>query len=105
MSTADRVSVTPKNPYTRPGQLDLASLFPGKSNGGAATWEWADPESLKAAISGWTRQGNAITFGRTSDGGALSISLLTGGKPFKLYAADADELEALLTRIAGIEAP
>lgn len=68
-------------------------------------WDAADPNQLLAAIVNWTRAGNAVTFGRTSDGGALSITLLCGGERLKRYATDAGELEQLLGAMTGADAP
>lgn len=68
-------------------------------------WDAADPHQLLAAIVNWTRSGNAVTLGRTSDGGALSLTLLCGGERLKRYASDATELELLLKALAGAEAP
>ena len=68
-------------------------------------WDAADPNLLLAAIVNWTRSGNAVTFGRTSDGGALSLTLLCGGERLKRYASSADDLAQLLEALAGAEAP
>lgn len=68
-------------------------------------WDAADPHQLLAAIVNWTRSGNAVTFGRTSDGGALSLTLLCGGERLKRYASNAEDLAQLLTALAGAEAP
>lgn len=64
-------------------------------------WDAADPELLLRAVVNWTRAGNALTFGRTSDGGALSVTLLHGGERLKRYAGTADDLRDLLTAVAG----
>lgn len=64
-------------------------------------WDAADPHQLLAAIVNWTRAGNAVTFGRTSDGGALSLTLLCGGERLKRYASNADDLAQLLSALAG----
>lgn len=102
MSINDRVVVQPINRYQRATGPDLGALFGAGSKIGAITWADADAGLLAGAIAHWTSGGHAITFGVTSDGGALSISLLSGGKPFKLYASDPDELASLLERIGGV---
>lgn len=68
-------------------------------------WDAADPHQLLAAIVNWTRGGNAVTFGRTSDGGALSLTLLHDGERLKRYASNAEDLAQLLSALAGADAP
>lgn len=65
-----------------------------------ADWQWADPNALLEAVSNWVRRGGAITLGCTSDGGALSITLLDAGEKYKLYAADDDALAKQLAKVA-----
>lgn len=59
-----------------------------------------DPEQLHAAIAAWTDQGHAITFGRTSDGGAVSVSLLAGGQRKSQYFPEVAALEDFLALVA-----
>lgn len=59
-----------------------------------------DADGLKAAIAAWTDQGHAITFGRTSDGGAISVSLLAGGQRKSQYFPDIAALEDFLALVA-----
>jgi hypothetical protein len=105
MSINDRVVVHPKNPYERASGPDLGALLGLQAKAGSIMWDHVDGQLLHAAVANWTAGGHAITLGKTSDGGALSISLLSGGKPYKLYAATADEANDLLTRIGGLERP
>ena len=97
--------VQPKNPYRSAPGLDLGALLGVQPKKQALSWDHVDAEALKEAVAHWTSGGHAITFGVTSDGGALSISLLAGGKPYKLYASDPDELASLLERIGGVSLP
>ncbi len=55
--------------------------------------------TLRECVTRVTERGDAILFGRTSDGGALSIQILTGGKAEKFYVSDASELMELITGI------
>lgn len=59
-----------------------------------------DAETLHGAVASWTEQGHAITFGRTSDGGAVSVTLLAGGQRKSRYFPDVAELESFLQLIA-----
>lgn len=69
------------------------------------SWRECDAECLLAAIAAVTEAGHALTFGRTSDGGALSVTLLAGGTPHKLYPSTAAQAEDLMSRLAHTEAP
>lgn len=62
---------------------------------------WSDLESqdLRLAIDAVTRMGGAILFGRTSDGGALSICILDGNEKIKEYPHTVAEAAAILTSI------
>ncbi len=102
MSINDRVVVQPNNRYSRAPGPDLGALFGLERKASTLSWADADAGLLAEAIAHWTSGGHAITLGVTSDGGALSISLLSGGKPFKLYASSPEELQSLLERIGGV---
>lgn len=53
-----------------------------------------------AAIIAVAEAGEAITISQTSDGGAWSISLLTGGtRPEKAYARTQEELDSVFAEI------
>lgn len=69
----------------------------------AVSWRDVDPESMVAAVAAITEAGHAITFGRTSDGGALSLTLLVAGTPHKVYPTSAGQAEDLLSRLAHTE--
>ena len=78
----------------------LDGLDFGHPDDHTVTWGEVSPELLLRAVDSWTGDGNAITLGLTSDGGALSITLLSGGDRRKLYAAGVQEAGVLLSRIA-----
>jgi hypothetical protein len=52
---------------------------------GQITWAEVDGPSIKSAIDSVTRDGCAIVFSRTSDGGALVLTLLDGPTRVKEY--------------------
>lgn len=54
-------------------------------------WDEVDAAAVAALVYAVTNAGDGITFGRTSDGGALSVCILTDGPPHKEYYKDADE--------------
>ena len=55
-----------------------------------------DGNLMREAVERVTGHGDAILFGRTIDGGALTIQVLSGGEPSKFYVTDASELMELL---------
>jgi hypothetical protein len=65
----------------------------------AIAWEAVDGRAIKAAISAITACGDAITFGRTQDGGALSITVLTGADRPKFYPTTVEEAEDTLAQL------
>lgn len=66
----------------------------------------ADPRLLAAAIAGAVDCGDALILGRTRDGGAVVITVLSGTDSHKFYAGNQGELEDnlnLLRRGYGID--
>jgi hypothetical protein len=51
-----------------------------------------DSETLQRAVATVVDSGDAILIGRTSDGGALSVRVLSGGATTCWYPTDASEL-------------
>lgn len=60
----------------------------------------ADVTGLGAIIDAAAAEGDALTFGRTSDGGAVAITVLSDGGREKAYAATQEELNALIVALA-----
>lgn len=84
------------------GHVDKwGSHFTLKGRGGT-TWLDADAEMLRAAIASATEDGAGLLLSKTSDGGALSIYVLTGGATHKLYPASVEELNEALQLIVKI---
>ena len=70
--------------------------------GGAAekaSWEDADQEELWRTIIAVTEAGDALTLSKTMDGGAVSLTILSGSERIRNYAHGADEIADLLARI------
>jgi hypothetical protein len=63
-------------------------------------WSDADATALRLAVDSITRAGAAVMFGRTSDGGALSICILDGDSKIKEYPHTAEEVADTLAAIA-----
>lgn len=77
----------------------LASLKNSRTNS-AITWGDAHDSLVASVIESVTEAGCLISFGRTSDGGALSLAVVTDGVPVKFYAASREELGDILAGIA-----
>ncbi len=58
-----------------------------------------DPNLLQDAIESVTADGDMISFTRTSDGGALCITITTGGERYKQYASTDAELNDLINSL------
>ncbi len=64
------------------------------------TWGGVNQADLVTVISLITDGGSGITLGRTSDGGALSLAILTTGEsPDKYYFTHADQFAAFAARV------
>lgn len=97
MGTNDHAKQTNRN-TTAPKPSRYGSLGT-KSSKGPITWAQVDGPSIKRAVDSVTSCGDAITFGRTTDGGALSITILSGTERRKLYASEVDEANDTLAAI------
>lgn len=58
-----------------------------------------DAETMRDGVAFWLDLGHAITFGMTSDGGAVAITLLAGGHRASRYFTDIAALEEFLLAI------
>jgi hypothetical protein len=66
---------------------------------GALSLSQVDAEVLSHCVDLVVQRGDAILFGRTSDGGALSVRILSNGTTDIWYPTDASELSELLEAI------
>jgi len=84
-------------------QTGLPGYFAQLAGVEQVSWGDVDADCIRAAVARASSLSYALTLGRTSDGGALSISILTGAAPVKLYAPSPAACEDILTRIAALE--
>lgn len=63
------------------------------------SWGSVHPDVLSETIAAVTDQGDALLFGRTSDGGALSLRVLSGGQTYSEYFATIELAQKGLGRI------
>lgn len=71
----------------------LATLKSSEKSG-SITWGDAPDSLLSSVIENVVEAGSLISFGRTSDGGALVLSILDSGEPTKFYFANREDLDA-----------
>lgn len=76
----------------------------GARTSGNLSYGQVEGSLLSTCVERVTDHGDAILFGRTTDGGALSVHVLAGGRAEKFYVTDASELmQLLLDLIAAVE--
>lgn len=63
---------------------------------GAVSWEEVSGPLLKATVVAASEDGCALILGKTSDGGALSFTLLGPGQPVKRYFKNKEVAESFL---------
>jgi hypothetical protein len=78
------------------------STLSGRGNLQAVQLRSIDGNLLRDAMDKVVTAGDAILFGRTSDGGAFSVRVLSDGATDCFYPTDAIELSELLTGILGL---
>lgn len=64
-----------------------------------ASWETVDGRLIKACIVSASENGCAVILGKTSDGGALSFTLLNSGPAIKRWPKNTESAESLLHEI------
>ena len=64
--------------------------------GGTADWGGVNAEVLRDAIQTVARQGGALRFGYSRDGGAYAIGVLGDGEPYTEYLRPTDDVEEYL---------
>lgn len=90
-----------KDSTPNPAISKYAGLSQG-SDGGEVSWEEVDGRLIKAAIVAASEDGCAIIFSKTSDGGALSLTLLAGNDRHKKYGKSASLTESILHEVIAL---
>lgn len=87
------------------GRASVYAALNGKGSDRSLSYGQVSGSLLSECVERVTNRGDAILFGRTTDGGALSIHILAGGEASKFYVTDASELMELLQGlIAAVDA-
>lgn len=79
----------------------IARLRGGTDETGHEPLRLSQYPRILPAIDSIIRTGDAVILGRTRDGGAVCLTILSGEEREKLYASDEAELVALVDAIAG----
>lgn len=67
----------------------------------ASEWAQTDASDVATVVQLCTDLGYGVTFGRTSDGGALSLAILISGEqPRKFYFTSKEQFHTFTTRLA-----
>lgn len=72
------------------------------TSGEPVSYRGVDGALLRKAVDGVTSNGDAILFGRTSDGGALCVQVISNGQSTKWYPNDASLLYELLEGLGAL---
>lgn len=82
--------------------------YAGSEKGTASStpigWDEVDAVTVAAFVAAVTNAGDAVILGRTSDGGALSVCILSGDTKHREYLSEPDEANAALKRLAVLAA-
>ncbi len=95
-------SSSSKGPQTPAGGRTLADLFKTRADR-RARFQDAGTETLAEAIDHVIDAGAGLILSRTSDGGAIAVTILMGTARVKAYAATQDELDEIVTRLLQVE--
>lgn len=101
MATSKRTKEYGKDATSNPAISKYARLSESAS-AGPVGWEEVDGRLIKAALVAATEDGCALIFSKTSDGGALSVTLLAGQDRHKKYAKSAELAESLLHELIAL---
>lgn len=74
------------------------------SSGTPIGWDEVDAVTVAAFVAAVTNAGDAVILGRTSDGGALSVCILSGDTKHREYLSDPDAAVEALKRLAVLAA-
>lgn len=69
---------------------------------GSVYWDEIPQEQIGLLVHAITKSGAAIMFGRTSDGGALSLTVLDGDNRIREWPRSAEDFESLYHWLVGM---
>ena len=83
-------------------RLDRLKGVSDKRSGTSVDWRQVDAETILEAIVLVTDADDAITFGRTADGGAYALVLYSDNSRKRFYEHDAADIEECLREIVTV---
>lgn len=72
----------------------ISSPYNPQRDGVSVDWGAVDAGSMFDCVDRVTRNGDAIIFGRSSDGGVLVITVCAGSERIKFYGRSGEEMDA-----------
>ena len=101
MANTKKGSTYGKDSTPNPAVSKYAALQAGDA-AASVSWDEVDGRLVKAAICAATDDGCALIFGKTSDGGALSFTLLGPGAPVRRWFKNAQLAESFLHEVIAL---
>jgi len=87
-----------KDATANPAVSKYAAMAEG-NGAGEVSWQEVSGPAIKQAIAAATEDGCALIFSKTSDGGALSLTILSGPDRIKKYGKSAGLMESVLAEL------
>lgn len=84
-------------------QAGISKYAGGSKAGNSSTpigWDEVDAVALAALVAAVTNAGDALILGRTSDGGALSLTILSGNDKHREYLSDPEKANNTIRQLA-----
>lgn len=78
----------------------LEMIRPIQAREGSTPWQGVDPEALYRCVCSVSARGDALLLGTTSDGGAMTLLVMSGSDKKRFYEPDQAEMNLLLVAIA-----
>lgn len=97
MSKNEQANRQPNPHATGPRQYNDRRVYGGSTSG--ASWSEVNPDELLHFITKWCDAGNCAIFGKTSDGGALSITAIAGSDRYREWPKNGEEALAIFTAL------
>src|SRR5689334_15004130 len=102
MPDVNATSKQPRNEPNSSGRAASAARGYSQRPRSSVDWDQIDQSRIGLLVHAVTKPGAAIMFGRTSDGGALSVTVLDGDNRIREWPRSAEDFEALFAWLVGM---